>query len=170
MKKISVVCFDNGKATVRTSDISINNENLATELEIDFSGTENASLNKWVDITVGSVSVRYDLGVEEIPTLDLTYAVSFAGEMIITPFVYDGTTKVKYKTDFGIIIKIQVEAGTADAIARDDYIFELKEQVDATLYYSATDFASVTRVTGKIYAVYNESTGIITWYYGAIGV
>ena len=170
MKKISVVCFDNGKATVQTTDVSINNENNATELEIDFSGTENASLNKWVDIVIGSVSVRYDLGVEEIPTLDLTYAVTFAGEMTITPFVYDGATKIKYKTDFGVIIVSQAEAGDSDAVTRDDYIFELKEQVDATLYYSETDFASITRASGKVYAVYNESTGIITWYYGAIGV
>ncbi|MDA3779719.1 MAG: hypothetical protein PF487_05770 [Bacteroidales bacterium] len=132
MKKISIVCYDSGKAKVTTSDVVINNENNATELEIDFSGTLYASENKWVDIVLSDgSSLRYDLGVGEIVTKDLEYPDTIAGEIIFTPFIYDGVNKIKYRTNYSIIVYKQKEAGTSSAIERDDYIFELKERVDA---------------------------------------
>jgi hypothetical protein len=39
-----------------------------------------------------------------------------------------------------------------------------------TNIFSETAFASVTRVAGQVYGSYNETTGIITWYFGDVGV
>lgn len=36
--------------------------------------------------------------------------------------------------------------------------------------YSEYEFSNITREEGKLYAVYNETTGVITWYYGNVGI
>jgi|GEM_PF-2787776 len=131
MKKITVKCYNEGYATVTTSDFHIDNENKATQLEIDFSGTTYKEKEKWVDLIMSDgTSLRYDLGTAEIVTHELVYATSIKGFMTITPFIYDGLEKHKYKTNTKVMIYEQHEAGSSEAIQRDDYIFQLKLQVD----------------------------------------
>lgn len=132
MKKINVVCFDRGIATVTTADINIDNEHKATTLEIDFSNTSYPEHIKWVDLILSNgTSLRYELGETPVVTLELTYELTIKGEMIITPFLYDGLRKIKYKTDSTIIIHEQKEAGTSNVVFRDDYIFQLEQRVQA---------------------------------------
>lgn len=53
------------------------------------------------------------------------------------------------------------------------YYFEAKKLVllpEEVFCYSTTEFANITRIDGVVYKVYDESTGIITWYYGNEGV
>jgi hypothetical protein len=129
MKKISVKCYSTGYAAVTTSDLSIENENAATQLEIDYAVTDYSAEPKWVDLVMSDgTSLRYELGTDPVVTLDLLYPTMIRGEMIITPFVYNGTLKEKWKTNASVVIHEQKEAGTSDAAQRDDYIFELKEQ------------------------------------------
>ena len=131
MKKITVKCYNEGYATVTTSDFHIENENNATQLEIDFSETTYKDKEKWVDLVMSDgTSLRYDLGLAEIVTLDLDYATTVKGFMTITPIIYDGLEKHKYKTNAKVMIYEQPEAGSSEAVIRDDYIFQLKLQVD----------------------------------------
>lgn len=134
MKTINVVCKKTGIANVTTSDVPISNESKATKLVIDFSDlTENTGMDKWVDLIMADgTSLRYALGVgvNEIVEKELDYPESVPGPMIITPFMYDGLqTKIKFRTDKTIRIYKQAEAGTLEAIDRDDYIFELNSKV-----------------------------------------
>lgn len=131
MKKITIKCHDTGYATVTTSALHVENENKATQLEIDYSGTIHKDKAKWVDLIMSDgTSLRYDLGSDEKVTLDLDYAATIQGFMTITPIIYDGIIKQKYITNTKIMIYEQPEAGSSDAIQRDDFIFQLKVQVD----------------------------------------
>ena len=54
-------------------------------------------------------------------------------------------------------------------------IQDLQQQLVGLQYmkyeiYSATAFATVTRLANVVYGVYDEATGVITWYYGNVGV
>lgn len=131
MKKISIKCDDNGYAILTTSDIVVDNENKATEIEIDYSSTQYSESPKWVDIILqNGTSYRYDLGDEPIVTLEMDSRLTLKGFITITPIVYDGTKKIKYKTNKKVEIYYQEEAGSQEAIERDDFIFQLKDQVD----------------------------------------
>lgn len=175
MKQINVVCKASGIAIVTTSDVHSENENKASKIVIDF--TEVAETfpdwNKWVDIIIegedDDYSMRYDLGTEATVEYELLYENTIAGKMTITPFVYDGVTKSKFKANRKIDIVKNVEAGDQDAIERDDYIFSLEAFQNQFEFYTETEFETVERAVGKIYGVYSEVTGVITWYYGIIG-
>jgi hypothetical protein len=131
MKKITVKCYNEGYATLTTSDFHIENENNATQLEIDYSGTTLKDKEKWVDLIMSDgTSLRYDLGFDEIVLLSLEYPTTIKGFMTITPMIYDGLEKHKFKTNAKVMIYEQPEAGSSEAIARDDFIFQLKLQVD----------------------------------------
>lgn len=75
---------------------------------------------------------------------------------------------------FGNAIGTQtIEATTSQYIMQ--VIQDLQQQLVGLQYmkyeiYSETAFASVTRLADVIYGVYNETTGVITWYYGNVGV
>lgn len=134
MKEIQVICKKTGIANITTNDVPVSNESKATKLVIDFSDlTDNPGMNKWVDLIMADgTSLRYDLGVgvDEIVEKELDYPESIPGPMTITPFMYDGVPpKIKFRTDKTIRIYRQEEAGTLEAIERDDYIFELNSKV-----------------------------------------
>ena len=101
MKIVKVVCKAIGTAIVTTGEVHSENENKASKIVIDF--TELAAAypdwNKWVDIVVDGeddiYSMRYDLGTEIVVEKELEYENTIAGHMTITPFLYDGVTKVK---------------------------------------------------------------------------
>ncbi|AUD65382.1 hypothetical protein BK011_06650 [Tenericutes bacterium MZ-XQ] len=131
MKEIHIKCFDGGYATLTQESFTVDNENNATKLYIDYSETIHKDNNKWVDLIMADgTSLRYDLGLEQIPTLDLTYAMTIPGYMIISPLIYDGDIKEKYVTNFKVRVHEQPEAGSSESINRDDFIFSLKQQVD----------------------------------------
>ena len=50
-----------------------------------------------------------------------------------------------------------------------DNIANLQSEVNKFVFVSETEFDNITREDGKVYGVYDETTGIITWYYGDIG-
>jgi hypothetical protein len=129
-KKITVVCYDTGLALVNTEDFNIHNENNASVIEIDFSNTSYQGENKWVDLVLADgTSLRYDLGIEDVVEAPLTYATTVPGQMIVTPFIYDGVNKIKYKSDQTVLIYEQEEAGDEAAVERDDYIADLEKRV-----------------------------------------
>ena len=43
------------------------------------------------------------------------------------------------------------------------------EELEKTIYISESQFSTITREQDKVYGVYNETDGIITFYYGDIG-
>jgi len=132
MKSINIICYDTGRASIESSDLHINNENNASRMTIDFTNTEQLGVNKWVDLVAkDGTSLRYDLGLDDTVILDLTYPSTIAGELIITPFVYDGLNKIKYIPSHNVVIRNQAEAGTVDVILRDDFIFDLEQRVVA---------------------------------------
>lgn len=133
MKEITITCKDGGKAKVKTEDIHLNRENSATKVVLDFSETEYADKPKWLDIVSGSgEAFRYDLGDDEKPELELKYENTLSGRVTFTPFIYDGSIKVKYKTNYDIVIKDQPEAGDKETATRDDFIFELEQRLNET--------------------------------------
>lgn len=134
MKEIKLKCFDSGMATISTGDIHLENENLSSKIIIDFTNTKYKDKLKWVDIVTGSRSYRYELGKEEVVSLNLRYENTYAGEMIITPFIYDGMRKIKYRPNDNIIIHKQDEAGgIIHGEHRDDYIVEIRKDTDNLL-------------------------------------
>ena len=181
MKQITVICKADGTAIVTTSYVHSENENKASKFVIDFTALSELypDWDKWVDLVIDGeddiYSFRYDLGagtiVDEklIVEKELEYENTIAGQMTITPFLYDGVTKVKFKSNRKIDIVKNLEAGDLAAVERDDYIFSLATFQEQFEFYTETEFASVVREVGKIYGVYSESTGIITWHYGIVG-
>jgi hypothetical protein len=130
MKEISIKCYDDGYATIDHTAFTIDNENNATQIIIDYSGTIHKDRNKWLDLIMADgTSLRYDLGIEQIVTFDLKYANTIPGYMTITPLIFDGDIKEKYKTNVKVMIHEQEEAGNSEAADRDDFIFSLKQQV-----------------------------------------
>jgi hypothetical protein len=176
MKIIKVIIKAIGTAIVTTGEVHSENENKASKIVLDFTEVAEAypDWNKWVDIIVdGEVdiySMRYDLGTDIIVEKELEYENTLAGHMTITPFLYDGVSKIKFKSNRKIDIIKNLEAGNLAAVQRDDYIFSLAAFQDQFEFYTETEFDSVVREVNKIYGVYSESTGVITWYYGIIGV
>jgi hypothetical protein len=178
MKEISIVCKPNGIAILSTSDIHSNTENNASQLKIDFTEcTDYLGENKWVDIVCSDgTSLRYDLGTDDIVYKSLEYADTIEGELKITPFIYNGLAiKAKYKTNKSILIYKVAESGSQSAIQRDDYVFEMKENVDSFttfkdkfVFCTESEFEVITRLSDKIYGVYDEISGVIIWYYGDI--
>ena len=59
MKKINIQCYDNGRATLKTKDIHIESENIASIIEVDFSQVEYKDYQKGLDIESGSYLLRY---------------------------------------------------------------------------------------------------------------
>jgi len=170
MKEIHIKCFDDGYATIVQTAFTIDNENNATQLIIDYSETIHKDKNKWVDLIMADgTSLRYDLGVAEIPTLNLTYAMTIPGYMTVTPLIYDGDIKEKYITNFKIKIHEQEEAGNGEAISRDDYIFDLKQQVDTwdakhkhiaqLLEGEALDYSLISDYPIVMFQVHDPNTG-----------
>ena len=180
MKEISIVCNVDGTAKISSSSITIDNENNASKLIIDFSAVPSCvGLDKWVDIVLSNdTSLRYDLGIgvivgsEDIVELDLGNALTISGYAIITPFALDTVNdiKIKFKPDEKLKIIYQAETGEDAVAVRDDYIVALKVSVDKFEFYTETEFEDVTREAEKVYGVYSEITGVIIWYYGIIGV
>lgn len=175
MKIIKVICKAIGTAIVTTGEVHSENENKASKIVIDFTELALAypDWNKWVDIVVDGeddiYSMRYDLGTEIIVEKELEYENTIAGHMTITPFLYDGITKIKFKSNRKIDIIKNLEAGNLAAVERDDYIFSLAAFQNQFEFYTELEFESVVREPGKLYGVYNVSTGIITWHYGIVG-
>jgi len=131
-KSISVTCYNSGLAKVCTEDFNINNENNASLIKFDFTNTAYLGENKWVDIVLpDGTSLRYDLGPEDYIEFSMEYPVTVAGEMTITPFVYDGINKIKYRADQTVLIYEVLEAGNQAAVERDDFIFDLEQRVKA---------------------------------------
>lgn len=164
MKEINVTCYDSGRASVEVSDLHINNENYASVIKINFTNTEQLGVNKWVDLVAkDGTSLRYDLGVDDEVEVDMSYPSTIPGELIITPFVYDGVKKVKYVPNRNIVIRNQEEAGDEAAILRDDYIFDLKQQVDNI---SAQDLRETATPTfeGVILKTVQLAEGVILQY------
>ena len=127
MKEIKIVCFNNGTAQLTTGDTHFDNENLATRLEIDFSKTDYSDKPKWVDIIVNkTIGYRYELGTDEIVSMLLTSSVLVNGEMVITPIVYDGELKVKYRPNYTVGIIDQQEAIDVEPGENSDFIFPVK--------------------------------------------
>jgi len=176
MKIIKVICKATGTAIVTTNEVHSDNENKASKIVIDFFELAEAypDWNKWVDIIIDGddniYSMRYDLGTDIVVEKELEYENTIAGQMTITPFLYDGITKVKFKINRKIDIVKNLEAGNLAALQRDDYIFSLAAFQEQFMFYTEAEFESVVREVGKLYGVYNESTGIITWHYGIIGL
>jgi hypothetical protein len=180
MKQINVMCKPSGVAIVTTSDVHIDNESNASKIVIDFTlCLDYLGENKWVDLVMGDgTSLRYDLGTEDIVTKELEYQNTIAGEMVITPFIYNGLViKIKFKPNRSILIYKVIEAGNGETLQRDDYVFEMKENVDSCVtfknqfeFLTTTEFELIERESGKIYGVYSELTGEITWYFSDVGV
>ena len=137
MKKINIQCYDNGRATLKTKDVHIESENIASVIEIDFSQTEYKNCQKGVDIESGSYLLRYLLGNDEVVFKELTYENTLPGELVITPFVFDEVNdrKVRYLTDYSAIIHKRRSIASQDAPDNVDLILEeistfLKETTD----------------------------------------
>jgi hypothetical protein len=104
----------------------------------------------------------------------VTTEIPFEGSL-----VQESTTTLIQSSDNGLATEYDIKfAMNVNSLVdiHDDKLHEQRDDIDANRvsidkieYYSATEFASITRVSGKIYAEYNETTGVITWYYGAVG-
>lgn len=126
MKKINIQCYDNGRATLKTKDIHIESENMASIIEVDFSQTEYKNYQKGVDIQSGSYLLRYLLGNDEVVFKELTYENTLPGELVITPFVFDEVNdrKVRYLTDNSVIIHKRRSIASQDVPDNADLILE----------------------------------------------
>ena len=126
MKKINIQCYDNGRATLKTKDVHIESENIASIIEVDFSQTEYKNYQKGLDIKSGSYLLRYFLGNDEIVFKELTYENTLPGELVITPFVFDEVNdrKVRYLTDYSVIIHKRTSIASLDVPDNFDVILE----------------------------------------------
>ncbi len=126
MKKINIQCYDNGRATLKTKDIHIESENIASVIEVDFSQVEYKDYQKGVDIQSGSYLLRYFLGNDEVVFKELTYENTLPGELVITPFVFDEVNdrKVRYLTDNSVIINKRESIASQDVPDNFDVILE----------------------------------------------
>lgn len=126
MKKINIQCYDNGRASLKTKDIHIESENIASIIEVDFSQVEYKDYQKGLDIESGSYLLRYFLGNDEVVFKELTYENTLPGELVITPFVFDEVNdrKVRYLTDNSVIIHKRRSIASQDVPDNFDLILE----------------------------------------------
>lgn len=126
MKKINIQCYDNGRASLKTKDIHIESENIASIIEVDFSQVEYKNYQKGLDIESGSYLLRYFLGNDEVVFKELTYENTLPGELVITPFVFDEVNdrKVRYLTDNSVIIHKRRSVASQDVPDNADLILE----------------------------------------------
>lgn len=140
MKKlIKIKCFDDGTAKLTTSALHIEGENLASAIQLDFSETAFKSATKFVDIINGKYKARYELGDAEIVEHDLSYEDTTPGCMVITPFIFDGMSKAKYKPNFSVQITRQPDVTTENKPNTGDYLLELREMIYDRLEKGSTD-------------------------------
>lgn len=126
MKKINIQCYDNGRASLKTKDVHIESENIASIIEVDFSQVEYKNYQKGLDIESGSYLLRYFLGNDEVVFKELTYENTLPGELVITPFVFDEVNdrKVRYLTDNSVIIHKRRSVASQDAPDNVDLMLE----------------------------------------------
>lgn len=133
MKSIDIVCFDDSRASLTTSDLHISDEHDASVVTIDFEQIEEEGvlLHKWCDVVLSDgTSLRYELGDESVVSFELSSALTVPGLVVFTPFVVsESGMKMKFVPDSSVVIKRQIEAGDPEAKERDDYIFALAGRV-----------------------------------------
>jgi len=82
------------------------------------------------------------------------------------------TMLAKCAYNLGAQVKMLVDDSRSQAKSIEenkDNIANLQNEVNKFIFVSETEFGNITKEDGKVYGVYNEETGIITWYYGNIG-
>lgn len=82
------------------------------------------------------------------------------------------TMLAKCAYNLGAQVKMLVDDSRSQAKSIEenkDNIANLQSEVNKFVFVSETEFDNITREDGKVYGVYDKTTGIITWYYGDIG-
>lgn len=127
MKEIAIKCYSSGRAKVRTKDVHVENENLATQIKIDFTETGYENYEKGVDLKTKQNLLRYFLGRDPVVIKELEYENTIWGEMVITPFVFseENNLKARYLTDYSITIQRR-DSLAGGAHGSGDAIIELK--------------------------------------------
>lgn len=119
------------------------------------------STNKFYQVDYNSGTTAY----EWVEVATISQYLSSKQYSVGTIFIQKG---------FGNAIGTQtIDTTTSQYIMQ--VIQDLQQQIVGLEYmkyeiYSETAFASVTRLANVVYGVYNETTGVITWYYGNVGV
>ena len=133
MKQIKISCYANGQANLETTDVHIEGEHNATKIVIDYTEAGYDESQKWCDIiTAEGTSLRYELGTDDEVEIEIPSNLTIAGRLKIVPFVTDGLgeLKAKFIPNADVVIRQQADAGSEEAPARDDFIAQLKNELE----------------------------------------
>lgn len=144
------------------------------------------ALNNEYDLSVVGEAYDEDLKVAYVIDTNKFYQVDYNNVTEVYEWVEVATISQYLNSKQYSVGDIFIQKGFGNAIGTQTidsttsaYIMQIISDLQQTIVgleymkyevYSETQFASVTRVAGTVYGVYNETTGVITWYYGNVGV
>jgi hypothetical protein len=138
--------------------------------------------------TVGYSFILGDDGVDADPSTGLLKVEK--GDWIIFVDATEASSSIKYynftvlnntyteasSTDFGVVKlsgSLSPDAGVYPVVREPQVgsstgglIVQLPKLIDANNIVTETQFATLTREPGVVYGAYNETTRVITWYFG----